>query len=69
MTDVIVPTAEKRDDAREDLEDDEVLVFQQTDSSLPGGGGVAHASFYNPDAAQDAAPRTSIELRAFIFYM
>ncbi|KIW28117.1 uncharacterized protein PV07_07799 [Cladophialophora immunda] len=52
-----------------DLQDDEVIVFHQTDSALPGGGGVAHASFQNPDADKNAAPRTSIELRAFVFYL
>ncbi|KIY03017.1 uncharacterized protein Z520_01483 [Fonsecaea multimorphosa CBS 102226] len=52
-----------------DLGDDEVIVFQQTDSALPTGGGAAHASFHNPDADEYAAPRASIELRAFIFYL
>ncbi|OAP58458.1 hypothetical protein AYL99_07548 [Fonsecaea erecta] len=52
-----------------DLREDEVIVFQQTDSSLPSGGGVAHASFHNPDTDENAAPRSSIELRAFIFYV
>ena len=30
--------------------------------------GVAHVSFYNPRADKNAAPRASIELRAFAFY-
>ncbi|KAH8585360.1 hypothetical protein B0O99DRAFT_647146 [Bisporella sp. PMI_857] len=51
-----------------DLGIDEVLMFRQTDSDLEGGGGVAHASFHNPIAAIDAAPRESIELRAFVFF-
>ncbi|KAH8592553.1 hypothetical protein B0O99DRAFT_743710 [Bisporella sp. PMI_857] len=51
-----------------DLQDDEVIIFQQTDSDLNGRGGVAHTSFYNSMADKDAAPRASIELRAFIFF-
>ncbi|KAG4418992.1 hypothetical protein IFR04_007853 [Cadophora malorum] len=51
-----------------DLGADEVLMFRQTDSSLEGGGSVAHTSFNNPKADSDAAPRESIELRAFVFF-
>ena len=75
-----------------DLGDDEVILFQQTDSTIEGGGGklysfptsvsnchamysdqfitgVAHVSFFNPKADKNAAPRASIELRAFVFYV
>lgn len=52
-----------------DLGDDEVILFRQTDSDPNGRGGVAHTSFYNPMADDDAAPRASIELRAFIFFI
>ncbi|OTA88361.1 hypothetical protein M434DRAFT_34838 [Hypoxylon sp. CO27-5] len=51
-----------------DLMDDEVIIFRQTDSALDGAGGVAHASFYNPKADQNAVPRASIEVRAYVFY-
>lgn len=51
-----------------DLGEDEVIIFQQTDSSIQDGGGVAHVSFHNPRADKNAAPRASIELRAFAFY-
>ncbi|KAI1427253.1 hypothetical protein F5Y12DRAFT_783380 [Xylaria sp. FL1777] len=49
-----------------DLKDDECIVFHQLDSD--GTGGVAHASFRNPKSDHDAAPRASIELRAYLFY-
>ncbi|KAH7333512.1 hypothetical protein BKA65DRAFT_45950 [Rhexocercosporidium sp. MPI-PUGE-AT-0058] len=51
-----------------DLGGDEVVMFRQTDSDLEQGGGVAHTSFHNPHASADAAPRASIELRAFVFF-
>jgi len=47
---------------------DEAIMFRQTDTQLEGGGGVAHTSFYNPKAGENAAPRASIELRAFVFF-
>lgn len=50
------------------MENDEVILFKQTDSKIAGGGGIAHASFFNPNAEKNAAPRESIELRAFIFF-
>jgi len=52
----------------QDLGDDEVVVFRQTDSEVENGGGVPHASFNNSRADKDAPPRESIELRAYIFY-
>jgi len=51
-----------------DLEDDEIVMFRQSDSAIEGGGGIAHTSFFNPKADKNAAARQSIELRAFIFY-
>lgn len=51
-----------------DLQDDEFIIFRQSDSSVEGGGGVMHSSFANPYADKDARPRESIELRAFIFW-
>ncbi|KAF8861027.1 hypothetical protein BDZ45DRAFT_740625 [Acephala macrosclerotiorum] len=51
-----------------DLAEDEVIMLRQTDSDLEGGGGVAHASFDNSMADECAAPRESIELRAFLFF-
>jgi len=69
-----------------DLTEDEVLMFQQTDSLATDGGGkkavfrrgcmltnlsigVPHVSFGNPDADRDAVPRSSIEVRAFVFFL
>ncbi|CZR62749.1 uncharacterized protein PAC_12646 [Phialocephala subalpina] len=51
-----------------DLRDDEIIMHRQTDSDIPGGGGVAHSSFFNPKADKDALPRASFELRAFVFF-
>ncbi|OCK88818.1 uncharacterized protein K441DRAFT_645948 [Cenococcum geophilum 1.58] len=53
-----------------DLGDDEVIMIRQTDSNLNDfeGGGVAHTSFYNPKANENAPLRESIELRAFVFF-
>ncbi|RYP60498.1 hypothetical protein DL770_009984 [Monosporascus sp. CRB-9-2] len=51
-----------------DLRDDEVIVFVQTDSDEEGGGGVPHVSFFNPEADDNALPRRSIEVRAFVFF-
>ncbi|KAK6066407.1 methyltransferase CmcJ [Seiridium cupressi] len=51
-----------------DLQDDEVIVFRQTDSAIQGGGGVPHTGFFNPHVDKDAAPRVSIELRAFVYF-
>lgn len=43
-------------------------MFRQTDSDMYEGGGVPHTSFHNTKADVNAAPRESIELRAFVFY-
>ncbi|KAK9802077.1 putative Methyltransferase [Seiridium cardinale] len=51
-----------------DLQDDEVIVFRQSDSAIQGGGGVPHTGFFNPHVDKDAAPRVSIELRAFVYF-
>ncbi|KAI0531650.1 hypothetical protein GGR58DRAFT_508271 [Xylaria digitata] len=51
-----------------DLGDDEVAAFVQTDSDEDGGGGVPHVSFFNPEADDNAMPRRSIEVRAFVFF-
>ncbi|PVH72463.1 hypothetical protein DL98DRAFT_595996 [Cadophora sp. DSE1049] len=49
-----------------DLTDNEMIMFLQTDSMSERG--VIHASFENPETAIGAAPRASIEVRAFVFF-
>ncbi|KAF7531310.1 hypothetical protein G7054_g8989 [Neopestalotiopsis clavispora] len=51
-----------------DLQEDEVIMFQQFDTNIEGGGGAPHAGFLNPSTAKGAAPRKSIEIRAFIYF-
>ncbi|KAF2786836.1 hypothetical protein K505DRAFT_343458 [Melanomma pulvis-pyrius CBS 109.77] len=48
------------------LQDDEIVVFQQMDSRARSGRGVPHSGFLNPCADEDAAPRVSVEIRVFI---
>ncbi|HEY0107575.1 MAG TPA: CmcJ/NvfI family oxidoreductase [Rhizomicrobium sp.] len=52
-----------------DMHRDEAIVFKVYDSEKDGRARWgAHAAFENPLAPADAAPRESIELRAFAFY-
>jgi hypothetical protein len=51
-----------------DMAHDEALVFRQVDTAIDEGGGVLHASFFNPHVHKDALPRESIELRAFVAF-
>ncbi|KAI4595982.1 hypothetical protein KJ359_006274 [Pestalotiopsis sp. 9143b] len=52
----------------DEMRDDEVLVFQQFNSEVEGGGGVPHTGFFNPMVKKGAAPRSSIELRVFLYF-
>ena len=47
-----------------DMRSDELLVFKQHDTGLPGVSGCPHAAFFDP-GVHDAAPRLSIEVRGF----
>ncbi|RDW58288.1 hypothetical protein BP5796_12218 [Coleophoma crateriformis] len=50
------------------LQEDEIIVFQQCDTEVEGGRGVPHTGFYNPNVPNDVTPRVSIELRAYIYF-
>ncbi|KAI0173736.1 hypothetical protein BJ166DRAFT_586591 [Pestalotiopsis sp. NC0098] len=52
----------------DEMKDDEVIIFQQFNSEMEGGGGVPHAGFFHPMASKDAAPRESIELRVILYF-
>ena len=47
---------------------DEVLVFKGFDSDPDRATGVPHAAFTDPSCPEDAAPRASIDVRAFAFF-
>ncbi|HEX6158732.1 MAG TPA: CmcJ/NvfI family oxidoreductase [Thermoanaerobaculia bacterium] len=47
---------------------DEVLVFQQYDSAASGPSGVLHTAFRDPSCTKAAAPRVSVEARAYVFF-
>ena len=51
------------------MQPDEALLFKNFDSAVDGRARVApHTAFEDPSAPADAAPRESIELRAFAFF-
>jgi hypothetical protein len=51
-----------------DLTRDEVLVFQQFDTSATGPSGCPHTAFRNPACNQPVATRLSAEARAYVFF-
>ena len=50
------------------MDKDELFVFKCYDSRQNAGGFTPHCSFADPDTADDAAERESIELRALVFW-
>lgn len=51
------------------LQQDEMLIFRQSDSSLEGGGGVPHVAIPEPKVNEEMKPRESIEARAFVYFV
>ncbi len=51
-----------------DLGRDELLVFRQFDSGVNGPSGCPHGAFPAPAGGPEAAPRLSIEARAFVCF-
>ncbi len=47
---------------------DEVLVFQQYDSAASRPSGCLHTAFRDPSCSETAAPRVSVEARAYVFF-
>lgn len=51
-----------------DLNQDEVVIFKQFDSAIPGPSGVPHSAFVDASCAPGTPPRLSIEARVFAFF-